>query len=63
MGMARGTDRDVGPWRIGIEDPRPGNGQHVVLRTVRAGDERGGNGGKQGAALPSYFCHNLDTPF
>lgn len=57
VGIAFGTNGDIGFWGDGIGDARPSDGEDIGMIHSSAGDEDGGDGGDECAAAPGLFGH------
>ncbi len=62
VGVALGTDGDIGHWRTSADDACPADSEDVGFVGGAAGDEGGGYGREQSAALPELLRHRT-VPF
>ena len=61
--ISAGTNRDIGHWRIRVDNAGPGNGNDIWFFFAAAADHCWSYRCQQGRAFPEYFRHLFETSF
>ena len=63
IGISAGTNRDIGHWRIRVDNAGPCNGNDIWFFFAAAADHCWSYRCQQGRAFPEYFRHLFETSF